>query len=189
MATVTSTTTATTPIRAPRDYTEDPGLDAQTTIHAIPPFVSRPTAVLDVLDEKVKYGDFRDDLARDGFCVVKNVIDKEKALAYASEIHDWLEGFGLGYKRGVASTINDDCLPIIHTKGLVQAYGATHESFTWGARSEPGVIAAFEKLYQTGDLICSFDAINVSLANKSNTAPNTAWPHQDQGDSFLCLPC
>jgi len=121
------------------------------------------------------------DLVRDGYAVVKGTVEKQKALAYAEEIKEWLEGFGLGYKRDDPSTNREECLPIIHQKGLLQAYGATHESFTWAVRSEPGVISAFETLYQDPDLICSFDAINVSLANRKDLPANSAWPHQDQG--------
>lgn len=121
------------------------------------------------------------DLVRDGYAVVRGVIEKEKALAYAEDIKGWLEGFGLGYKRDDPSTNREECLPVIHQKGLLQAYGASHESFTWAVRSEPGVIGAFETLYQDKDLIVSFDAINVSLANRKDLPKNTKWPHQDQG--------
>lgn len=120
------------------------------------------------------------DLVRDGYAVVKGALAKEKALAYAEDIKGWLEDFGLGYDRNDPSTNREDCLPIIPSKGLLQSYGATHESFTWAVRSEPGVIGAFVKLYQDEDLIVSFDAINVSLARK-DLPDNTAWPHQDQG--------
>ena len=39
-----------------------------------------------------KFGDFRDDLARDGFAVVKGAIPRERALKYADDMHSWLEG-------------------------------------------------------------------------------------------------
>lgn len=38
------------------------------------------------------FGDFRDDLARDGYAVVKGAIPKERALKYADEMYSWLEG-------------------------------------------------------------------------------------------------
>lgn len=37
------------------------------------------------------YGDFRDDLIRDGFAVVKGAIPRERALKYADEMFTWLE--------------------------------------------------------------------------------------------------
>lgn len=45
------------------------------------------------LDGKdVTYGDWRDDLARDGYAVVKGAIPRERADMYASQMYDWLEG-------------------------------------------------------------------------------------------------
>jgi hypothetical protein len=38
------------------------------------------------------FGDFRDDLTRDGFAIVKGAIPKEKAMKYADEMYSWLEG-------------------------------------------------------------------------------------------------
>lgn len=37
------------------------------------------------------WGDFRDDLARDGFAIVKGAIPREQALKYADEMYSWLE--------------------------------------------------------------------------------------------------
>lgn len=67
------------------------------------------------------------DLARDGYCVVKNVLSQERAAMYVDQVHEWLESFNLGYKRDDPSTIREECLPVIHQKGLIQAYGAPHE--------------------------------------------------------------
>lgn len=38
-----------------------------------------------------KYGDFRDDLIRDGFAVVKGAIPRERADGYAAEMYSFLE--------------------------------------------------------------------------------------------------
>lgn len=51
----------------------------------------------------------------------------------------------------------------ITEKGMIQGYGVCHEKFVWDIRQEPGVVEVFEKVYGTEDLICSFDAINVSF--------------------------
>lgn len=39
-----------------------------------------------------KYGDWRDDLARDGYAVIKDAIPRERALDYADRMYAWLEG-------------------------------------------------------------------------------------------------
>lgn len=57
------------------------------TVHATPPNVVRDTPELDCLDFSgaTTYGDFRDDLVRDGYCVVKGAIPKERAEGYVRE--------------------------------------------------------------------------------------------------------
>ncbi|BGO99598.1 hypothetical protein RTG_01865 [Rhodotorula toruloides ATCC 204091] len=157
-----------------------------------PANTTHDTPELDCIDfsGKTVYGDFRDDIVRDGFAVVKNALSPERAQHYVQEIHQWLEDFGLGYKRDDPSTIKEECLPIIHQKGLLQAYGIPHESFTWGVRSEPGVIGVFEKLFNTEDLLVSFDAVNVSLPNRRDLPPVKPWAHQDQDPlrpGFRCI--
>jgi hypothetical protein len=62
------------------------------------------------------------------------------------------------------------------------------QSFTWAVRSEPGVINVFEKIFGTEDLLVSFDAVNVSLANRKDLPPNKPWAHQDQGVSLRRCP-
>lgn len=39
-----------------------------------------------------KFGDWRDDLARDGYAVIKGAIPQERALQYADKMYSWLEG-------------------------------------------------------------------------------------------------
>jgi hypothetical protein len=66
----------------------------------------------------------------------------------------------LGFNRNDRSTIHKDNLPHITEKGMCLQYAVTHEDFAWGIRGEPGVVEAFEKVYDTKDLIVSFDAVN-----------------------------
>ncbi|KAK4057261.1 hypothetical protein OIO90_001758 [Microbotryomycetes sp. JL221] len=157
-----------------------------------PPVIVRATPTLDCLDfsGKTVYNDFRDDLIRDGYAVVKGAVPTEKANEIVDEMQTWLEDFNLGYKRDDPSTIREECLPVMNAKGLMQAYGASHETFTWKVRSEPGVIGAFEKLYGTEDLIVSFDAVNITFPGRKDIGENTAWAHQDQDPErpgFRCV--
>ncbi|KAL8279770.1 hypothetical protein RQP46_007865 [Phenoliferia psychrophenolica] len=126
------------------------------------------------------FGDFRDDLARYGYAVVRGAIPADRAAGYVNAMHDWLESFNLGYKRDDPNTIKKDLLPVINEKGMCINYGICHESFVWDIRSEPGVISAFEKVYGTEDLIVSFDAVNVTFPNRTDLPPNKPWAHQDQ---------
>ncbi|KAB8269029.1 hypothetical protein BDV30DRAFT_251775 [Aspergillus minisclerotigenes] len=137
-----------------------------------------------------KFGDFRDDLARDGFAVVKGAIPRERALKYADEMFSWLENFNLGFDRHDPSSVHKDNLPVINEKGMCLQYAVTHEKFVWDVRSEPGVVETFEKVYNDKDLIVSFDAVNFGFPNRTDLPANKPWPHQDQDPEkpgFRCL--
>ena len=72
---------------------------------------------------------------------------------------DWFSS-KLGFDRQDLSTVHKDRLPAITEKGMCLHYAVTHEDFAWAVRSEPGVIDAFARVYDTQDLIVSFDAVN-----------------------------
>ncbi|KAH8879501.1 hypothetical protein GQ53DRAFT_854569 [Thozetella sp. PMI_491] len=133
-------------------------------------------------EEGITYGDWRDDLVRDGYVVVKGAVPREKALQYGDEMMTYLETFagGLGFKRDDPSTIVESKMPVINEKGMIIGYGVAHENFTWAARQEPGVLEAFTKVYDTPDLIVSFDNVNMAFPNRKDLPPNKPWPHQDQ---------
>lgn len=59
------------------------------------------------------------------------------------------------------------------------AYAAPHEKMAWHARTEPGVVDIFEKLWGTNELLCSFDGLNVSLPRRKDLKWSP-WPHTDQ---------
>lgn len=67
-----------------------------------------------------KHGDFRDDLLRDGFCVVKGAIPRERADEIAEEMFKYVETFkgGLGFKRDDPSTFVEEKMPVINEKGM-----------------------------------------------------------------------
>ncbi|CEL04048.1 hypothetical protein ASPCAL05181 [Aspergillus calidoustus] len=149
-----------------------------------------PSTDLTVSVAPPKGRDFRDALNRDGYAVVKGAIPLERAKKYANEFYTYLEGFDLGYKRDEPSTVKRANLPVINEKGMILAYGVTHEKWVWDVRSEPGVIDAFAKVYDDEDLIVSFDVVNVQFANREDMPENKPWPHQDQDPSkpgFRCL--
>jgi hypothetical protein len=71
---------------------------------------------------------------------------------------------GLGYDRNDPSTVKPSNLPVINEKGMILAYGVTHEKWVWDIRGEPGVVDTFAKVYDDNDLIVSFDVVNVQFS-------------------------
>jgi hypothetical protein len=76
-ATTVSTATATKPTLPP------------PVVEYIP--TANPTHKLFTRGENHKYGDFRDDLIRDGYAVIKGAIPRERADQYADQFHQFLE--------------------------------------------------------------------------------------------------
>ncbi|KAF5526371.1 putative phytanoyl-CoA dioxygenase [Colletotrichum aenigma] len=165
----------------------------ETSSSSATPIVPKPAGPNKLFaKEGVTYGDFRDDLVRDGYVVVKGAIPRERTDKYADDMMSYLENFagGLGFDRNDPSTVKEANLPIITEKGMCLGYGIAHESFTWAVRQEPGLVSAFERVYDTPDLIVSFDAVNMAFPNRADVQPNKPWPHQDQDPQkpgFRCL--
>ncbi|KAF6823148.1 hypothetical protein CPLU01_11583 [Colletotrichum plurivorum] len=138
--------------------------------------------------EGVTYGDFRDALVRDGFVVVKGAIPRERADKYADDMFSYLENFagGLGFDRNDPSTVKESNLPVITEKGMCLGYGIAHESFTWAVRQEPGVVSAFAKVYDTEDLIVSFDAVNMAFPNRKDGLVNLLPNGEKDGGLIVC---
>lgn len=52
-----------------------------------------------------------EDLGRNGYTIVKNVISKERAQEYVDEILNWLESFPYGFKKDDILTHKEEFLP------------------------------------------------------------------------------
>ncbi|KAH7046740.1 hypothetical protein B0J12DRAFT_756772 [Macrophomina phaseolina] len=163
------------------------------TTTSMSPVIPKPAGPNKIFaKDGTSYGDWRDDLIRDGYAVVKGAIPRDRAEQYGDEMMTYLETFagGLGFNRADPSTIKESNLPIINEKGMCLGYGIAHESFAWSIRQEPGVVEAFERVYDTPDLIVSFDGVNLAFPNREDVPANSPWPHQDQDPEkpgFRCL--
>jgi hypothetical protein len=90
-----------------------------------PPTAQEPTK---------EYGDFRDELFRDGFVVVKSAVPRERALSYQNSALGWLEGFNIGFDRNDKSTWKKENLPQSWKGGMYLHFSAAHEKYVWDAR-------------------------------------------------------
>lgn len=87
-----------------------------------------------VPDTTQQYGDFRDDLFRDGVAVVKGAVPKERCDHYIEQMTQWLERFPLGFDRHDPKTWTEEHLPAHMKGGMYHGYGVGHEKFVWDAR-------------------------------------------------------
>jgi hypothetical protein len=63
-----------------------------TTTKAVPVTLTAVDERMKVDGTDTKFGDWRDDLARDGYAVIKGAIPRERADKYADKMFSWLEG-------------------------------------------------------------------------------------------------
>ncbi|KAI6811471.1 hypothetical protein KC332_g11725 [Hortaea werneckii] len=150
----------------------------------------QPDSGVDLLthNSKTAFGDWRDEFFKTGVAVVKNVISPERAEYYKSKQIEWLQSFGLGFDPSDESTWSQDHLPVSFKGGMYFAYASTHEKFVWEARTEPGVLSVFEKLWGTNELLCSFDGQNITLPRQKDLTWSP-WPHCDQNPSRKGMQC
>ena len=167
-----STTTTTTEVKSTAG-----GFD--TTDNAKVLAARYETKDLVTFDEAAVYGDWRDEFHRNGCVVIKNVISPERARYYCDQQIAWLRKFGLGFDETDPATWTAAHLPVSFKGGMYSLYGAAHEKMCWDARTEPGVLDVFAKLWGTRELITSFDGFNCSMPNRKDIQWSP-WPHCDQ---------
>ncbi|RAH59678.1 phytanoyl-CoA dioxygenase [Aspergillus piperis CBS 112811] len=155
-------------------------MSTTTVIQEIAEATNESYTVKDLIDFSDRhYGDWRDEFHINGCVVIKNVISPERAKYYCDKQIEWLKSFDLGFDENDESTWTTEHLPISFKGGMYYGYAAPHEKIAWEARTEPAVIEIFEKLWETKELLSSFDGMNISLPRRKdvNWSP---WPHCDQ---------
>lgn len=119
-------------------------------------------------------------LEEHGWAVIPNVFTLEECEKYKSRFWDWLESFGTGLKRDSReSWMREENWPP-NRRGLLQHYGVGHADFVWDLRLDPRVIEIFANIWQTDDLLVSFDGACASRPEKKESY-NKSWAHCDQG--------
>jgi ectoine hydroxylase-related dioxygenase (phytanoyl-CoA dioxygenase family) len=135
------------------------------------------------------YGDWRDDLHSQGYAVIKNAIEPNKAQYYQQKALDWLASFSSALDLDDPSTWVNDNLPVQSKVNTFNGYSVTHERFMWEARMEPKILEAFAKIWGTDELLVSFDALNITLPNRKDRPAQKPWPHVDQSPMRRGLHC
>ncbi|KAE9989013.1 hypothetical protein EG328_003330 [Venturia inaequalis] len=147
-----------------------------------------PHSTAQTIDDSKGHADWRDDLFRDGYVVVSGVLEQGKCDKYIQDMFSWLEKFPYGFDRNNKETWTEEHLPTHMKGGMYHGYSVQHERFMWEARQEPKVIEAFSKLWDTDELLVSFDGMNLTLPSP-NRAASEPWPHVDQSPLRVGLQC
>ncbi|KPI37587.1 uncharacterized protein AB675_3997 [Cyphellophora attinorum] len=153
--------------------------------HAQPTHPVRPAAI----KLEGPYGDFRDDLVKQGYTVIKSAISPDQAKAYQQKAFDWLASFNTPLDLADPSTWKAENLPVQTKLNTFESYSVVHEKFMWDLRQEDGIIEPFSEIWGTDKLVVSFDSVNITLPNRADKPARSPWPHVDQSPLRQGLHC
>lgn len=122
-----------------------------------------------------------DDFVDNGYTVIPSVITPAKAVEYQQAAFNWLRSFDnhqLDFSDPMTWTTSN--LPHVSQINTFNHYGVVHERFMWEIRLEERIIETFAQLWNTDELLVSFDALNIMLPRRPGHVPRVKWPHVDQ---------
>ncbi len=119
-----------------------------------------------------------------GFVVYANALAETEATHALALLWDYLEELGTGIDRNDISTWDDDRWPTSVHGAILPSYGIGHTAAQWYIRDIPKVKQAFANVWDTDDLLVSFDGVTIWRPWTHNLAWRTnegnSWLHIDQ---------
>lgn len=112
-----------------------------------------------------------------GYCVVANILTQEEITEALKLFRDWQK-----------TVPNYDKLhSVISPHGIHKHFEAGHQEFAWYIRTNEKIQNIFKKLWNTEDLIVSFDGS--CYIPKKLTKKDDIWTHTDQASKKIGLHC
>jgi len=137
-----------------------------------------------------------EELRRDGYVVLPQVLTENEVNEARGLLWDWLESLGSGISRHDSSTWSDVNWPGDFSTGITTSYGAAQSKAAWFVRGIPAVKEAFRRVWNTDDLITSMDSMIIWRpwwlnGESENSKPKGLRLHMDQNPfteaGFQCL--
>jgi len=142
---------------------------------------TRPSHIKDDGHAHIKFGeDPRPCLRQYGYCVVEDVFTKQECIETINSMWKWLENLETGIHRNNSKTwINDNWPPHLH-QGMIH-HSIAHEEFIWKNREHPNIIKVFSQIFNTDQLLSSFDGVCIGRPPVIDTKDMIlSWLHTDQ---------
>jgi len=125
-----------------------------------------------------------DYLDANGFVVIKNALSEAKSQQAMDLLWDYLEELGTGIDRTNIDTWGDDKWPTAVHGGILPSFGIGHCAAQWFIRDTPALQSSFAAVWDTDDLLTSFDGVALRRPWAHNptwrTSSGPSWLHIDQ---------
>jgi len=117
-----------------------------------------------------------------GYAVIKNAATAEEVQTGIRLFWDLVERQQPEIKRDNPATWRDDIWVASARNGIMAGYGIGQSEFLWHARRLPKVKEAFSKIWDTDDLLVSYDGCGVfrPVEYEPTWKTNGGWYHIDQ---------
>jgi hypothetical protein len=136
------------------------------------PSQTRHQLTLRIQSTSIMFSDWLQSFLDNGFAVVPGVLSESRAAQYQRSAFEWLKSFDNSAldlsKPGTWTQAN---LPVVSGINTFNHNGVAHERFTWDIRLEKSIIDVFNQLWQTEELLVSFDALNIILPGRPDHDP------------------
>jgi len=97
-------------------------------------------------------------LREDGVCIISNVASKQELEVGEGLFWEWAESLPFGFDRNDLNSLKDDWeLLGFRNTGVISNFGIGQSEFMWYCRQLPGVLEVFRNIWDTTDLVTSFD--------------------------------
>ena len=129
------------------------------------------TDTLNVVSKPLDYDSIKSHLEEYGYVVIPNVFSESEIVEYKQHFFKWYEEtpgvkpFHLAFEQN----------------GIFKYFQVGHQRFSWLARANPKIIEIFKQLWDTDELVTSFDGCCYFPSNFTGE-PNY-WTHTDQSSS------
>ena len=130
-------------------------------------------------------------LSENGYIVVPNILSTEECNDTINKIWTWLSNLETGIDRNNPNTWTAKYWPPSR-HGIIHKIPVGMEEFAWNVRSHPNVIDVFQKIWNTDDLLSSFDSIGISKPPEllgQRKIVDKSWYHIDQSSDMTKSYC
>ena len=102
-----------------------------------------------------------------GYCIIYDVLDKEEIQYAKNKFYEWYNN---------SPNLSEQHIKL-NPHNIMKYHEASHQEFAWYIKTNPKVIEIFKKLYNTNDLVVSFDGC--CYYPKNTKLSKNCWTHTD----------
>ena len=122
---------------------------------------------------------FKTELEENGYCIIEDVLNEEEILDTIQLHKQWREQLRRISKTNGGVNDLDNFHANMDPHGIYKYFEAGHQEHAWFIRTNPKVIDIYKELWETDDLVVSFDGS--CYIPKEWTKKDTIWTHTDKG--------